>query len=102
MTSIKLTQGDDSNALGEQIIITLKSNLDLTGYSAVFQLGEFRQEFDDISSKELPIIIPATESRKLPLGPLAGRLKIFDPDGLQKTVIRNIMFKIEPGDHENG
>lgn len=102
MTSIKLTQGDDSNALGEQIVISLKSNIDLTGYSALFQLGEFRQEFDDISSKELPIIIPAEESRKLPPGPLAGRLKIFDPDGLQKTVIRNIMFKVEPGDPENG
>ena len=97
MACIKLTRGDDSNALGEQIIITLKSEIDLSGYSALFQLGEFRQKFDDISSGELEIVIPAAESRNLPVGRMSGSLKIFDPDGLQKTVVRNIMFQIEPG-----
>lgn len=97
MSSIKLIQGDDSNALGERIIITLKSEVDLSGYSALFQLGSFQQRFNKLTSPELEIIIPASASKNFPVGPLFGSLKIFDSEGLQKTVIRNIMFHIEPG-----
>ena len=95
--AIYLTQGDDSNALGERIIITLKSEVDLSGYSALFQLGSFQQRFNKLTSPELEIIIPAAVSKDFPVGPLFGSLKIFDSEGLQKTVIRNIMFHIEPG-----
>ena len=97
MEIIKLTQGDDSNALGGKIIITLQSETDLVGYTAKFRLGAFLQTFDDITSGELSIVIPAEESAKLPAGLLSGSLKIFDADGFQKTVLRNIMFQIEPG-----
>ncbi len=95
MSVITLRQGDDSNALGREIKITLDTDLDLTGFKAVFQLGDFRQEFNDITSNELFVVIPAAESEKLEVGPLAGALKIYDANGLALTVAVEIKFNIE-------
>lgn len=95
MAIIRLTQGDDSNALGEEINIILDSDLDLTGYSAVFQLCDFQYKWEDITSKKLPLIISSEDSKKLESGMQKGALKIYDKDGLAKTVIRDIQFLIE-------
>ena len=95
MSVITLRQGDDSNALGREIKITLDTDLDLTGCSAAFQLGDFRQEFADIASKELFVVIPASESANLPDGELNGALKIYDANRLALTVAHEIKFLIE-------
>ena len=102
MTVIKLTKGDDSNALGRSINIKLKTDLDLTGYTAVFQLCDFQQKFDDITSKTLPIVIPASASNKYECGQCKGALKIYDKNGLGKTVCRDILFFIETEVVKNG
>lgn len=91
---IYLTQGDDSNALNERIMINLNTERDLTGYTAVFQLEEFRQEWDDISSKKLELIVPRSVTKKLTVGQHKGGLKIYDKKGLAKTVINNIKFYV--------
>ena len=95
MSVITLRQGDDSNALGREIKIALDTDLDLTGFTAVFQLGDFRQEFDDITSKELFVVIPAAESEKLTVGKMDGALKIYDANKLALTVAVEIKFNIE-------
>lgn len=101
MSVITLRQGDDSNALGRETKITLDTDLDLTGFRAVFQLDEFRQEFDDITSKELFVVIPRDASANLPVGELDGALKIYDADGLALTVADEIKFMIEEKVVEN-
>lgn len=99
--SVVITQGDDSNAFGKEITINVNSELDLTGFSAVFQLGDFKQRFDDIRAKKLAIVIPAEETKKLPTGLQLGALKIFDATGLQVTVKSDIRFYIYPQVIEN-
>lgn len=91
---IYLTQGDDSNALGNKIIIGLTSELDLTGFTAVFQLEDYRQEWDDITSKRLEVIIPRSVTEKLTVGNHKGGLKIYDKKGLAKTIIKDIKFYV--------
>lgn len=101
MSVITLRQGDDSNALGREIKITIDTDLDLTGFTAAFQLDNLRLEFKDITSKELLLIIPADESAKLPKGELYGALKLYDTNGLALTVADEIKFMIEEKVVEN-
>lgn len=95
MSVIRLTRGDDSNALGEEIKIVLKTDMDLTGFKAVFQLGGYQQVFDDITSKELIIIIPKEESINLEVGAMEGGVKLYDANGLARTIVKDIKFMIE-------
>lgn len=97
MEYITLIRGDDTNALGGLVTITLKSEIDLIGMTAAFRLGDFLQEFTDLTSGELQIVIPAAETAKLPLGPITGTLQLTDTTGRQKTVIRNIFFDVKKG-----
>lgn len=92
---IKLTQGDDTNALGNSIVFTLNTDLDLTGYTAVFQVESIRKTWDDITSKELDLVITKEETAALSVGTHLGALKIYDSDGLAVTVIRNIPVYVE-------
>lgn len=101
MSVITLRQGDDSNALGRETKITIETDLDLTGFTAVFQLGEFQQKFDDITNHELFVVIPRDASANLPVGELDGALKIYDANGLALTVADEIKFLIEEKVVEN-
>lgn len=94
MSIINLVQGDDSNALNERIIINLNTDIDLTGYTAVFQLEDYRQEWTDITSKKLDVIIPRSVTENLTVGNHKGGLKIYDKKGLAKTIINNIRFYV--------
>ena len=96
MEITQLTRGDDSDALGEAIVLVLKTDLDLTGFTATFQLANFRQKFNDITSKELYLVFSKKDTRKLPLGRIDGGLKIYTPIGKAHTVIRNIPFEVLP------
>lgn len=95
---IRLTRGDDLSALGEEVNIVLETSEDinLTNYKAKFQLGDFQQEWSDITSKKLTLDIPRSKSKDLPLGFQKGALKIYDENNLAKTVYKNIQFLIEP------
>lgn len=94
-TRLVLTQGDDSNALGDSIHIELDTDLDLTGFTARFQIGKLMWDFNDITSKDIYLVITAAESAKLPVGDNWGALKIFDQNGLAKTIIRNIPILVK-------
>lgn len=96
MEVIVLTQGDDLNALGQEYNFVLNTNEDLSGFRAVFEVDGFRQEWRDLTSKRLPLCIPAPASRKLKVGERLGALKVYGKDGLCKTVKKDIKFLIEP------
>lgn len=92
--TIVLTRGDDSDTLGEDIVLVLDTDIDLTGWTATFQLDGFRQKFEDITSKELELVFSKKDTRRLPLGNIKGALKIYNPEGKAHTVKRNIAFEI--------
>ena len=95
-TGIYVTRGDDSNAMGYQINIEIDTSLSLEGWTARFQLEDMAWDFDDITSKNLPLIISAEQSRMLPVGTSYGAMVLYDENGLRKTVMRNIPVYIYP------
>lgn len=95
-TGIFVTRADDSNALGYEITIDIETSLSLEGWTARFQLEDLSWDFDDITSKHLPLIITAEQSKLLPVGTSYGAMVLYDENGLRKTVMRNIPVYIYP------
>lgn len=91
---IKIVQGDDTNALGNSIVFTLETDLDLTGYTAVFQVESLQYKWNDITSKELFLVFNREETATLTVGTQLGALKIFDENNLAVTVIRDIPVNV--------
>ena len=95
-TGIYITRADDSNAMGYSINIRIETELSLEGWTARFQLEDLAWDFDDITSKNLPLIISAEQSKLLPVGTSYGAMVLYDENGLRKTVMRNIPVYIYP------
>lgn len=95
-TGIYITRADDSNAMGYEININIETDLSLEGWTARFQLEDLAWDFDDITSKHLPLIITAEQSKLLPVGTSYGAMVLYDENGLRKTVMRNIPVYIYP------
>lgn len=92
---IVITRGDDSNAFNNTITIKIKTELDLTGYKAVLQIGKEQWIYDDISSKVISVVITKDESLRFREGTFYAALKLFEPNGLCKTVFRNIPVYVQ-------
>lgn len=84
--SIILRQGDDSNAFGGYIKLKLKTEQDLTGWYLILQIYQFQWRYDDLTSKEIQIVIPRDITEQMPVGTTTGAIKIFDNNDLCKTV----------------
>lgn len=95
-TGIFVTRADDSNAMGYEIMIEIDTSLSLEGWSARFQLEDLSWDFDDITSKNLSLIISAEQSIMLPVGTSYGAMVLYDENGLRKTVMRNVPVYIYP------
>ena len=95
-TGIFVTRADDSNAMGYEIDIEIDTSLSLEGWTARFQLEDLAWDFDDITSKKLPLIITSEQSRQLSVGTAYGAMVLYDENGLRKTVMRNIPVYIYP------
>lgn len=93
---IIIRQGDDTNALGNSIVFNIITDIDLTGYTAVFQVNELRYEWADITSKRLEMYFTAEQTATLPTGTSYGALKIYDNNDLAYTVISNIPVRVQP------
>lgn len=87
--SIQLTQGDDSNAMGNYIAVTFTSDEDLTGFYAIVQLENFQWKFTDLT-QENEWIIPRDISAQLDVGEHMAAIKVFDSNDLCRTEKRNI------------
>ena len=87
---IVITRGDDSDSFNNTITITMNTELDLTGYKAIFQICKEQWVFDDISSKQISIVIDKDRSMKFKEGTYYAAFKLFQPDGLCKTAFRDI------------
>lgn len=93
---IFIRQGDDTNALGNIIAFNLTTEIDLTGFTAVFQVASLRFEWEDITSKHLEMYFTAEQTATLPTGTSYGALKIYDENGLANTIISDIPVYVLP------
>lgn len=89
-TSIILTQGDDSNAFGGGIKFNLTSTEDMTGWYAILQLGVFQWQYNNLTNGGFEWVVSREVSSQLEVGLQYAAMKVFDADGLCKTVVQNI------------
>ena len=95
MERIKLFKGDDTDFNGADFLtIYLDTTTSLAGFKATFRLGSFVQEFADITSKALKVVIPHEVTKQFPVGNLNGMLRLEDSSGRLQTVTNTIPFAI--------
>ena len=95
MERIKLFKGDDTDFNeSEFLIIRLETNATLEGFKASFRLGSFVQDFADITSKTLKVVIPHATTKQFPVGNLNGTLRLEDSLGRYQTITNTIPFAI--------
>ncbi len=95
MERIKLFKGDDTDFNdGEFLIIRLETDTTLDGFKASFRLGSFVQEFADLTSKTLRVVIPHETTKQFPIGNLNGTLRLEDSLGRYQTITNTIPFAI--------
>lgn len=89
---IVLFRGDDSNFTGNQeIIVELKTTLDLTGCKAHFKFLDFQQDFATIpADKKLHIVFPATATKNFPIAAMDAELWLEDANQKRRTVENRI------------
>lgn len=95
LKGITITRGDDSDALGNTIKIVLKTELDLTDYTAIFQVKTLKWYFNNITGKELEIVFTRDQTLSLDEGVEYAALKIFDNDQKAITVFRDIPIYVK-------
>lgn len=88
--SIQLTQGDDSNAMGNFIEIDITSDEDMTGWYAIVQLENFQWRYDDLTAGALEWVIPRDITAQLTIGGHYAAIKVFDSNDLCRTVKKDI------------
>lgn len=89
LQTVTLRQGDSSDFFYNiNIPITIEegSTVDLTGWKAILQIGDYTETYNDITSKELEIIISAEASRYIPLGTHTAYLKFITSDNKVGTM----------------
>lgn len=96
MNTIYIHKGDSTIFADVQKFLTFSINteLDLTGWQAIFMLGSVIKEVADISSKKFDIILTQQETSKLWYGDCCGCIKLIDANGNTKTVCNKIPFSI--------
>ncbi len=93
---IEIRRGDDLNAFGKEVVLVLNTEQDLSSCRAVFEVDGFRQEWNDITSKRLPIIMTREDTQKLKAGHRFGYVKVYDENNLAETVKKEICVVVHP------
>lgn len=93
---LEVRRGDDLNAFGKEVVVTLNTERDLISCRAVFELDGFRQEWDDVTSKRLLLVMTREDTYKLKVGQRFGHVKIYDQNNLAETVEKEISVFVHP------
>ena len=83
---ITIRQGDDSDFNGHSITFNLKTDKDLAGWQARFQLQDLLFTFDNIETKQVNLVITSEQSEQLETGTCFGYLQLIDNNGKKGTV----------------
>ena len=95
MAYITIVKGDDTDFLDNQyIVVNFNTDIDLSGFRAVFKLGSVEIEFADLSQKYLEIILSAEFTSTLQKGKMYGTLKLIDTENRIRTVTTAIPFNV--------
>jgi hypothetical protein len=103
MNNILIHKGD-STIFGDVrkfLTFTIRTGLDLTGWSAKFKVGWVVKEIADISSKTFEVILTSDDTRNLSYGVQYGSIVLTDSNGNIKTVTNTIPFECISGIVEN-
>ena len=76
------------------LTFNLETELDLTGWRAIFKLCNYKHEFDDITAKTFCVNMTQEDTLKLNFGENYGVLALVDADGNMKTISNTIPFLV--------
>lgn len=94
-TKIYITRGDDTNFNNYKFLtFNIDTEIDITGWSAVFTLGGVSYTFDNIESKTFSLVLSAEDTQKIPYGNNEGLLYFYDSDKRRKLVSNSIPFYV--------
>lgn len=94
-TKIYITRGDDTNFNNYKFLtFNINTEIDITGWSAVFTLGGVSYTFDNIESKTFSLTLSAEDTRKIPYGNNEGLLYLYDSDKRRKLISNSIPFYV--------
>mgnify|MGYP002623742618 FL=1 len=95
MDYITIIQGDDTNFLGDQfLVINFNTDIDLSGFTATFSLGDVTLTYGDLSGKNFEVILSDEITSNLKLGKQYGELKLIDREQRIRTVTSVIPFLV--------
>ena len=87
MDYITIIQGDDTNFLGDQfVVVNFNTDIDLSGFTATFTLGDVTLTYGNLSGKTFEIILSSEITSNLKIGKQYGELKLIDNNDRIRTV----------------
>ena len=93
---ITIIKGDDTNFVDDQfIVINFNTPIDLSGFTATFQLEDVVLTYGDLSSKRIEIILNKDITANLSKGKLFGELKLIDKQHRIRTLSSVIPFLVQ-------
>lgn len=98
MDYITIIQGDDTNFLGDQfVVVNFNTDIDLSGFTATFTLGDVTLTYGNLSGKTFEIILSSEITSNLKIGKQYGELKLIDNNDRIRTVSSIIPFIVKKG-----
>ena len=95
MAYITIVKGDDTDFLDNQyLVINFNTEFDLTGFQAIFKLGNFELVYPDLSAKYIEIVLSKDVTSSLQKGKLYGTLQIVDTELRKRTITTVIPFNV--------
>ena len=76
------------------LTFNLATELDLTGWTAVFTLQTYKKEFEDITAKTFCVNLTSMDTSKFYFGECYGTLMLIDNNGNVKTICNTIQFNV--------
>lgn len=102
MDYITIIQGDDTNFINDQfIVVNFNTDIDLSGFTATFSLGDVTLSYGNLSEKMFEIILSNEITSNLKLGKQYGELKLIDTSNRIRTITSIIPFLIKKGVNES-
>lgn len=96
MNYITIIKGDDTNFIDDQfIVIHFKTDIDMSGFKAIFSLGEVKLTYGELSSKRIEIILSKEITAQLQTGKQFGELKLIDTKNRVRTITSVIPFLVQ-------
>ena len=98
MDYITIIQGDDTNFLDDQfVVVNFNTDIDLSGFTATFTLGDVTLTYGNLSGKTFEIILSSEITSNLKIGKQYGELKLIDNNDRIRTVSSIIPFIVKKG-----